>query len=829
MKEQKNEVKYIIYFSDKLNQRMKQLALFPCTLVVAPMGYGKTTLVSEAMSRMDVNVVWQKIYDKTAADFWAGFYQAVAEIDGECARGLAGIGLLEGRFIKRELMLVLESLHITRNTFLVIDDYHYIKSRAADEFLSLLISHMPENLHIILITRSGLPGAGELQLKGFLNTIGIGDLAFSKTDIEHYFHIQGIRLEEQQLEQLCRYSEGWVSALYLFLLDYRLHGGFVLTSSVPELVYQTVYDPLDNEMKDFLLAICQFDVFSTEQAKTVWRKENTEQLLNRLLSSNAFIMRDKLLGGYSLHNIFRLCIQEQFEKLPEAEQKALWRKTGEAMKESDQLIPAMECFYHSGYFDGVLEVLGTDNPRNLRNEQKELLLRCYGECPVEVKNRHPLSILSFCMDMTTQFREPDWFAQGCRDFESAMEVNHGLTDEERAQLRGEYELILSYHAFNDLFRMRAHHKKAFSLLNSTPRFIYTKNIFTFGAPSVLYLYYRESGRLEELVQLVYTVPGRYADCTGGHGEGYSSVLRAEWMYHRGDYNGAEIAAREGIYLAQVGKQADIELCGLFVMAKLSLCRGELLPLTELTGQMEALARREITEHRTYWLLYTLDLCKGFLSEELGQPDKIADWILEHEYEKNLYFISVAFANMVYEKALLQNGEYIQLLGLTRAFRRQAAIYPNLLALIYTYIYEAAANERLFRSAQAETSLLGALDIALPDGLLLPFVENGRELAPVLERLSGEARYGDFIRKIQKAYVPYRQSVEAIGKAVSSLEIPDLTPRERQIGLLAADGLNNREIAKSLHISPNTVKSEMKSLFVKLGINSRVLLKKELLQ
>lgn len=829
MQEQKNESKHIVYFSDKLNQRMKQLAHFPCTLVVAPMGYGKTTLVSEAMSRMDADVVWQKIYDKTADDFWAGFYHAVLEIDGECARGLAGIGMLEGKFMKRELMLVFESLHITRTTFLVIDDYHYVKSGAADEFLFLLISHMPENLHIILITRSGLPGAGELQLKGYLNTISIGDLTFSRTDIEHYFHIQGIWLEEQQLEQLCRYSEGWVSALYLFVLDYRLHGGFVLTSSVPELVNQTIYAPLDNEMKDFLLSVCQFDVFNLKQAQAVWQKENTEHLLCHLLSSNAFITLDNLLDRYSLHNIFRLCIQEQFEKLPEEEQKALWRKTGESMKESGQMIPAMECFYRAGYFDGVLEMLGKDNPRELRNEQRDLLLRCYGECPAEVKSRHPLSILSFCMDMTTLFREPELFAQGCRDFEKAMEENHCIADDERAQLLGEYELILSYHAYNDLFKMRAHHEKAFALLNGAPRFIYTKNIFTFGAPSILYLYYRESGRLEELVHHVYTVPGRYAECTGGHGEGYSSVLRAEWMYHRGDYNGAEIAAQEGVSLARVGKQADIEQCGLFVMAKLALCRGELLQLTQLTGQMEALARREATEHRTYWLLYALDLCRSFLSGELDQPDRIADWILEHEYEKSLFFISVAFANMVYGKALLLKEEYTQLLGLTESFHRQAAIYPNLLALIYTYIYEAAANERLLRSTQAEAALLRALDIALLDGLLLPFVENGREIAPVLERLSEEARYADFIRRIRMAYVPYERSVEAIRKAASSREIPGLTPRERQIGLLAADGLSNRKIAEFLHISPNTVKSEMKSLFVKLGINSRVLLNKEMLK
>ncbi|MFA9466256.1 MAG: LuxR C-terminal-related transcriptional regulator [Velocimicrobium sp.] len=827
MQEQKNGTKHIIYFSDKLNKRMKQFLFYPATLVVAPMGYGKTTLVTEAMSHLDADIVWQKIYDKTASDFWAGFYHAVSEIDEECAHRLVEIGILEGRFMKRELMMVLESLHVVRTTFLVIDDYHYIKSKEADEFLAMLISYMPEKLHLILITRNALQGAGELQLKGYLNTIGANDLAFSRTDIVLYFSMQGIGLNEQQLEQLCRYSEGWVSALYLFTLDYRMHGDFVFTSSVQELIYQTIYDPLNQERKDFLLSICQFDVFSLKQAKEVWQQENAEQLLEELLYFNAFMKRDSLSFQYSLHNIFRLCLQEQFEKLPMEKQRTLWSKTGEAMRDSGQLIPAMECFYHARQFDDVLLILGTDNPRNLHRKHKELLLRCYGDCPGEVKNRHPLSLLSFCMDMTTLFREPEWFDRGCHDFERAMQENHCLTIEERTQLTGEYELLLSYHAFNNLNKMREHHQKAYELIHVAPRFIDLKDIFTFGAPSILYLYYREAGKLKELVQYVNRVPGSYMKFTKGHGEGYASVFEAEWLYGCGDYNGAEIAAREGISLSHAKGQADIELCGMFVLARIFLCRGEASQLTEMIGQIEALARYETAKYQTHWLLYAMDLVRGFLYEALDQTGEVADWIWEHEYGKHLIFNSISFADIVYGKALLQKKDYVKLLGMTESFCRQAMIFPNLLVLVYTYIYEAVANEALYRSEKANEALCYAMDIALPDGLILPFAENAREMESVLARFSSSIKYADFIWQIQKVSVSYQQSVEVIKSAYFEKEVPNLTPRESQIGLLAADGHNNREIAEALYISPNTVKAEMKSLFAKLGINSRVLLKKEM--
>jgi len=818
---------HIIYFSEKTNQRMKELGSYPATLVVAPMGYGKTTLVTEAMSRIEATIVWQKIYDNTASDFWAGFYHAILEIDAKCADRLVEIGILEGRFMKRELMQALESVHVVSTTFLVIDDYHFIKSKEVDEFLPLFILHMPENLHLILITRNALPGANELRLKGYLNKIDITDLAFSKEDIELYFCMQGIRLGEQQLEQLYLYSEGWISALYLFVLDYRMHGEFVFTSSVQELIYQTIYNPLEKESKDFLLSLCQFDVFSLKQAQAVWQKEDTEQLLESLLYTNAFIVKDSLTLQYSLHKIFRLCLQEEFEKLPVDNQKLLWSKTADAMRDSGQMISAMECFYHAGQFDDVLEILGTDNPRNLHRKHKDLLLRCYGECPDEVKNRHPLSILSFCMDMTTLFRKPEWFERGCLDFERAMKENQNLCEEERTQLNGEYELLLSYHAFNDLYKMRTHHVKAYGLLRKGPRFIDLRDIFTFVAPSILYLYYRETGKLKELVQVVNNIPGSYVTFTKGHGEGYASIFKSEWLYYCGDYSEAEITAREGIALSHAKEQADIELCGLFVLARLALSQGEVNRLTDLIGQIETLARQETAKYRTHWLLYGMDLVKGYLYEELEQPEEVADWILQHEYGNHLIFNTIAFADIVYGKALLLKGEYVQLLGMAESFNRQASIFPNLLVLVYTYIYEAVANERLLYSEKAEEAMCSALDLALPDGLIVPFVENGREIESMLARLSPRTQYAGFIQQIEKAYAPYRQSVEVIKKSFFAKEVPSLTPRERQIGLLAAEGRNNREIAEAIHISPNTVKADMKSLFIKLGINSRLLLKKEL--
>jgi len=51
-------------------------------------------------------------------------------------------------------------------------------------------------------------------------------------------------------------------------------------------------------------------------------------------------------------------------------------------------------------------------------------------------------------------------------------------------------------------------------------------------------------------------------------------------------------------------------------------------------------------------------------------------------------------------------------------------------------------------------------------------------------------------------------------------IDALTPREKQIAFLAAQGLTNRQIGAEAGLSINTVSNHLKRVYVKLGVQSR---------
>lgn len=63
------------------------------------------------------------------------------------------------------------------------------------------------------------------------------------------------------------------------------------------------------------------------------------------------------------------------------------------------------------------------------------------------------------------------------------------------------------------------------------------------------------------------------------------------------------------------------------------------------------------------------------------------------------------------------------------------------------------------------------------------------------------------------------AVEVEGPAV--MDSVRMTPRERQVINLIADGLGNKEIAKRLHIATHTVKSHVRNVMEKLTLHTRL--------
>jgi LuxR family maltose regulon positive regulatory protein len=814
-----------LYFTDKLKEKFSTFLKYPCTVVEAPMGYGKTTAVKKALSLIEANCVWQSIYDSGIVEFWSGFCHAISKIDKNCALKLEKMGMPVDSFMKRKAMMIIEEMSVPNVSYIVIDDYHFVKSEEVDNFLELFIRNMPEDLQLIIITRTSfLDNSIELQLKGVINHIGTNILEFEQNDITNYYRLCGISLTEEEKVQLCNRSEGWISALYLFALDYELHGSLVLNRNIPELVYNTVYEPLSDYVKKFLKAICLFDTFNIEKAQYMWQKEDTKALLKQLVQCNAFISQDIVTGDYSFHNIFTNCIREEFAQQSEAKQKETWLRMGEIYFQNKEYMHAIKCFYEAKDFHGIFSVIDEDKGRAFYYEHKELWVKYYKECPMEVKMQRLTAVLSYAQNLSTHSKYKEAFEEACSEFLQCLELNKNLPQEEHNQLQGEYIMLLSFKDYNDIFKLSEHNEKAYKLLREPSRCINLGNNWTFTSPSVLYLYYRESGKLEKIIQLMRTSINYYELNTNGHGRGSTSVFEAEWYYYRGDFENAEITVLKGISMAKKKGQLDVMVCGLFLQARIALIQGDFTRVLELIKKIN----EEVNLANEFRLEHTVGICEAYIYGCLEQPNKIPEWVYQGEYRRYMLFPGVGFANIVSGKALLLKKNPINLLSATEEFIKDASVFPNMLADMYIHIYRAIAKYQLNRIDDSVFELKQALDIAMPDKVILPFIENARELSSVFKDLLQDDTYLEFIKKVMVFYEKYDQAIEKIKENYFSEVPPKLTKREKEIALLVIQGLNNKEIGSVLHSSPNTVKFQLKNIFNKLNIKSRVLLTKEMI-
>lgn len=810
-----------VYLTAAFKMQMEMVMQYPCTLVEAPMGYGKTTGVREFFKNKNIRVVKQKLHDDSLAGFWKDFCRLFREMDTDCYDSLLQIGFPTNSNAKEMVVDFIQKALHSESTVLVLDDYHLADNPEVNDFMEYLLWNELPELHIVLTARyTRLTNLEELILKGYLQHIQKDALEFTPEEIRAYFRLCGVTLQDKEIENLHAYTEGWISALYLLMLNYKDEGILAASPNLSRLIEKTVYTPFSQDIKDFLVHICFLDTFTLEQASYLWQKGNAEELLGAIVGRNAFVNRDEKTGIYQVHRIFSEFLQELLKRMEVSKKVELYRRMAAWYAKTGDYIPSLKYYYLAQDWDALFEVLEEDQGHSMLNEHSKELISFYEECPVPIKEKHPVALLVIAICFFS-YNETERFAAACEEIGVLLQKNESAENRSLCEIEGELELLLSFTEYNNVEKMGDHIKAACNLMERPAKFMDTRGGWTFGAPSVLYMFHREAGQLMRELELMKETLPYYDRIAKGHGAGAAHIMEAEISYMHGEFDTAEILVHKALYHASRCKQQDILICAVFLQMKMALYQGDYAYAAYNLQKI----REQTEKGKWYSLLDTIELCQAFLLASLGQKQNIPKWIACGNYESSkLYFPALPFFNIIYGHVLLVQEEYHKMLGSMDFFMENAMVFPNLLAQIYTSIYAAAANEKLHRREEALTELTKALELALPDLLLMPFVEHCGRIEALLAELYRRGANKEFISSVLGLYEPYKTAISSITAEYFNNEKPVLTERETEIAQLVAQRLSNKEIGQQLYISENTVKTILKHIFEKLGIGSRALLK-----
>jgi LuxR family maltose regulon positive regulatory protein len=200
----------------------------PVVTVVAPAGFGKTTLLSQWAEHDGKPFAWVSVEEpdndpKVLLTYIAEALDAVEPISGRVFDALASPGnSVLGSAVPR---LASAFASMTSPAVLALDDVHVLHNRECRAALSALADHVPVGSRLVLAGRARPPlRIARLRAEGKLVEIGAGDLALTAEEAAELLHEAGIALDEGEMTELHRRTEGWPAALYLAAL-YLREGG----------------------------------------------------------------------------------------------------------------------------------------------------------------------------------------------------------------------------------------------------------------------------------------------------------------------------------------------------------------------------------------------------------------------------------------------------------------------------------------------------------------------------------------------------------------------------------------------------------------------------
>ena len=797
-----------IYISERLQESLRPMARCAMTTVVAPMGYGKTTAVNwyleERAKTEALRIIRISVYSDNLAIFWKSVQDAFSRAgldllrDYPCPTDAAGGGLLVDDLC--------HGLAGETSCYIFIDDFHLLLEQRASVFLCMLANRLPANVHLIVASRDRfLPAAEAVRLGAKVYQLGTEQLRLNHTELAVYAHRCGTDLSDAQVESILYSSEGWFSAVYLNLRTFSERG--VLPDRNSD-IYATftaaMIEPLPEKQRAFLAVMGLADEFTAEMARFITEDDDAEQILALLTDQNAFVKCLPDGVTYRFHHMMKACAKRSFLTMDDKARKRCWERFGAWYERHGQYLHAMAAYRSSGDHHALLRVVCADAGILLASLHPAEVLATLEECPVTVLKAHPLALLVLMRSMFNWRNIPKMMELKSLLL-SAIEDHPELTAEERGDLQGECDLIMSFLCYNDISAMSRLHRSASAQMSRPAISIRNNGGWTFGSPSVLMMFYRAPGDLEcELAEMDECMP-HYYKITVGHGQGAETIMRAEALFCQGRFTDAHIALERARAQIRDNGQENMALCCDFLAWRLSM-HADVERRYGFEERYVALLRH----HNAAWI-NIWNAAGAYCHALQGETGNIPALFSQHRLSTvNFLAPGRPMMEMIENQVYLAQGAYAKVIGRSAELLALCEGMHYALVALHIRIQTAAAYERLGKSQEARMWLAGALADAAPDGLVMPFVENYGYLAPILARETGSGPTA-WIRELGEAAM--RRRAQHARPAVLAV----LTPRECEVAELMAQRLSNREIAEKLFLSEGSVKQYVKQIYFKLHI------------
>jgi LuxR family maltose regulon positive regulatory protein len=835
------------------------------TLVSAPAGYGKSTLLGAWARASRFPVAWLSLSDEEhdALTFLRYLLAAWATVAPEVIQ--APVGLLLGS-LAPEVTAVLRAFISAAEqspgpVVFVLDDYHLVSDPAIHAAMDFVLEHQPPNLHFILAGRGEPPLAlPRYRARGQLLELHADDLQFTPEECAEFLSQRPeLALSLADIAALHAGTEGWIAGLQLAVLAARRRppGAAPLAPVsgrqrfIADYLAEEVFNRLPAGQQDFLLKTSFLDRLCAPLCEAVAVGQPGQTMLERLERDDLFIVAlDDQRVWFRYHQLLAEFLQDTLKRRYPEQLADLHRRAAQWYLAHDQPDPA---FRHA--------VAAPDEPLGLLVAEKyfavmllsgefALLDRWLNSVPQQWLTDYPslglirAAVLLFTGSFAaaahrvdeveqrlTLARREDRHWQQARVtalrcflacFQYDLPLAEGYGDQALRNLPASDLAFRAdiFHALGDTYRShgrwaeaRAHYLSVLDLVDAPAFEIRAAHVF--GALADLEL---RQGRLRGSATYWRKALARIeAPAAWGRFPlslvGWVYLRLGEVLYEWNDLAEAGAYLARGLTRAELGDDIRATTAGYLLAVRLNLAQNDLVAAPSFLERARPLIERAPFPDwisRFERLQAELWLAQGHLraATEWANGMLSAGTLTSRPDSEDA---QLALVRVLLAERSTQARE--QALALLNDLLEAAGAIGRTGLEIEALALQAQARWQQSDPAGAMTALERSMRLAEPEGYVRVFADLGLGMARLLQ----EAR----ARSVMPNYVAHLLAAFGGGTLLAGNIPPEpLSQRELEVLALMAAGLTNREIAERLVISPETVKKHTTAIYGKLGVKNR---------
>jgi LuxR family maltose regulon positive regulatory protein len=841
----------------------------PLTLVSAPAGYGKSTLVSAWMDGLDSPGAWLSLDedDSDLATFLRYFGAAVDSLFPEACRRtqslLAGAEIPPLSVLSDELI---EELDRIEDPFvLVLDDYGYVKRPEIHELLTRILRQNIPTLHLVILTRRDPPlPLASLRARGELVEIRQTALKFTSREASSFLErAAGAPLERDAASKLQERTEGWAVGLRLAAI--ALQGRDDVDSFLREIGAETrhvqeylLVEVLSRQLpavREALLKTSILERLCAPLCQALCAPEcdgmcgpecDGQAFMERLEESNLFsVPLDDRGEWVRYHHLFRELLRRTLERRYRPDEiTALHERAGEWFAAKGHVEAALRHFLSAGDPEKAARVVAAHRHDLMNREEWHRLRQLLALLPRGVVESSPELLMGEA-----------WLLIGWPEMAEVMASVEALLEGEvddsvtAGNLQGELDVMRSlifYHITDGAKSLECAQRS----LKTLPHGQASQRGL---AVMMLALAHQMNGDLKSVHASVYEALGEKDLLhTTYHARVLLSLCFTDHI--AADLAGTMDAARQSLELGREINLAESIAHGYYFLGICHYERNELAAAEDSLKPVVA-GPYVINAYNFAFSAFALALTH----QAMGRPEEAredVESVIGHAMttgNSSLLMMARAFkAELALRQGRTSEAGHWAATFNPDPFSVAYRFYLPQMTLAKWYLASAAEgssreghaflsrlddffatihNSRLRLEVLAMTALLhdarndkdaaltaleGALALATPGGLVRPFLDLGDDMENLLGRLAARGGAGDYVTGLLDAF---REGAAAPAPGADSLADP-LTGREIDILHLLTKRLQNKEIADRLSISPETVRRHTANIYQKLDVHDR---------